>query len=220
MKLRHNYLFQLLWLQCLFLQAVAQEDEEEYVRVLVGFHDPEETEQYVRKSQLQAPTASGKPKTKVSYEFQNTDAVAMEVTRAELEEMRKDATFDYIEEDIMVPLAKKNDDDDWWRDEPTRRPTPFPTFRPTPAPTEEIREYESYGIGLTQAYRTFHPDGTWDQQCGVYICSVDSGVFIDNADIPYSRGDGYVDGRSFGLAAGQDWYYPKKGSHGTETAVS
>ena len=207
MKLRHNLLFQLLWLQFLCSQAVAQEQDAEYVKVLVGFRDQEDIKQYVRKSRIQSRTASGIPQTKINYEFNNTNTVAMEVTRAELEEMRKDSTYDYIEEDFMVPLAKIHEriEED---------------FVVSIAKNDNEDEHESYGIGLTQAYRTFQPDGSWDQQCGVYLCAVDSGVFIDNADIPYYRGDGYVDGRSFGLADGQEWYYPRNGNHGTETAVS
>ena len=72
---------------------------------------------------------SGKPETIIKYEFQNTEAVAMEVTSAELEEMKKNNSFLYIEEDILVPVAKDDDDYDGF-------------------------EYKSYGIELTQADRT------------------------------------------------------------------
>jgi len=71
-------------------------------------------------------------------------------------------------------------------------------------------EYKSYGIGLTQADRTINPDPNFGEGCGVYACVVDSGVDLDNADVPYSLGDGYVDGRAFSTAAGQQWFNPKK----------
>ena len=194
----NTLLLQILLLQCLFDQAVSitHEEEEEYVKVLVGFRDRQDQQQYVRKSRRQPRTASGKPKTKIKYEYQTTEVVAMEVTRAELEEMRKDGSIDYIEEDFMVPLAQNDDDEDG------------------------PQELTSYGIGLTQAHRTFTPDPTWDQQCGVYLCVVDSGVFIDNADIPYSRGDGFVDGKAFDEAEGEEWFNPRDSDHGTEVAVS
>lgn len=203
MMIRHTLLFHLLWLQCLFSQAVAQEEEEEYVRVLVGFRDAQEGKLYARyaqKAQSQHLTANGKPKTILKYEYETTGALAMRVTPDELEEMKKDAIFDYIEEDLKVPFAQNDDDED----------------------DEEPTEIRSYGISMTQADRTFNPDPTWDQKCAVYLCVADSGVYLNNADIPYSRGDGYVDGRSFSeaLEQGQEWYYPRNGSHGTEVAVS
>lgn len=213
--LRQSLLFQLLllWHIICIGSSVAQaaeeessfnddDDDEEYVRVMVGFRDRAESKAYVRAQRFQARTASGKPKTKINYQFQQTDAVAMEVTKAELEEMKRSKQFQYIEEDILVPVATSNISLD------------------NTTAVRELFEFRSYGIELTQAQRTMNPDTTSDEQCIVHLCVVDSGVFLNNADIPYSRGDGYTDGQSFGAASGQDWANPRDTSHGTHVAVS
>jgi len=151
-----------------------------------GFHDRREK----REQQSQSRTTSGESKARIIHQFKNTEAIAMEVTRSELEQMKNNNTFSYIEEDLEIFEAGH----------------------------ERVlqSEFVNYGIRMTQAHRTFAPDPSWDQQCGVYLCVVDSGVYLDNSDIPYSRGDGYVDGKSFGPAAGQDWSYPIGNNHGTQ----
>ncbi|CAJ1954206.1 unnamed protein product [Cylindrotheca closterium] len=184
-----------------------QREDDDYVRVLVGFHDRDQEKEYVRRQRMRPRT--GKPQSKINYEFKQTEALAMQVTRAELEEMRRDSKqFSYVEEDILVPVAaaagssnSANATNTW--DERMQR---------------QLLEFKSYGIELTQAHRTINPDPNWDQECGVYLCVIDSGVFIDNLDIPYSRGDGYVDGKTFGSAEGQEWFNPKGTDHGTQVA--
>ncbi|CAJ1954200.1 unnamed protein product [Cylindrotheca closterium] len=206
MILRHTNLFQFLILQSLLLshllltaQAQEQEDEEEYVRVLVGFHDVQQEKEYVRRQRMQ-PRTAGRPKSKINYTFKQTEALAMQVTLSELEEMKKDSRFSYIEDDVLVPVAGFSN------------PTNVTAL--VEETHRQLAEATNYGIELTQANRIISPDPDY-QECAVYACVVDSGVFIDNADIPYSRGDGYVDGATFGDAVGQDWYYPRGTSHGT-----
>mmetsp|Transcript_35052 Transcript_35052/g.84866 ORF Transcript_35052/g.84866 Transcript_35052/m.84866 type:complete len:530 (-) Transcript_35052:179-1768(-) len=206
MIIRHTLLPQVLLLLSILSEAITAE-EEEYVRVLVGFHDRQEEKEYVRRQRMQPRTAGGKPKSKIKYEFKKTEAVAMEVTLAELEEMKKDSKkFSYIEEDILVPVA-------------TGASSITPIMNATTTLEEETRrrlaEVTNWGIEMTQADRIISPDPNWDQECGVYACAVDSGLFLDHEDIPYSRGDGYVDGKTFGTAEGQEWFYPRGTSHGT-----
>mmetsp|Transcript_42400 Transcript_42400/g.102479 ORF Transcript_42400/g.102479 Transcript_42400/m.102479 type:complete len:215 (+) Transcript_42400:2894-3538(+) len=69
-------------------------------------------------------------------------------------------------------------------------------------PTEADCEAASNGIeveGQDQAtLKTF----------GVDTCIVDSGVYVNHKEFPYSRGDGYTTGRSFGSASNNLWYRP------------
>ena len=217
--LRHSLLLQVLLLQSLLghliiIQAAEEatvdaeeEEEEDYVRVLVGFHDLHQEKEYVSGQRMRPRT--GKPQAKVNYEFKKTEALAMQVTRAELEEMKRDSKFSYIEEDILVPVATG-----------ASNPVNNGTTILEEETHRQLLEFRSYGIELTQAHRTIDPDPDWDQECGVYLCVVDSGVFLNNADIPYSRGDGYVEGETFGDAEGQEWYNPRGTDHGTQVAVS
>ncbi|CAJ1954205.1 unnamed protein product [Cylindrotheca closterium] len=213
MIIRHIILMQMLLLLGFaseLIQAADEEtDEEEYVRVLVGFHDRDQEKEYVRRQRMRPRT--GKPQANVNYEFKQTEALAMQVTRAELEEMRRDSKqFSYVEEDILVPVAAaggvggaSNPVNSTILDKEAQR---------------QLLEFRSYGIELTQAHRTINPDPDWDQECGVYLCVIDSGVFLNNADIPYSRGDGYVEGKTFGNAEGQEWFNPRGTDHGTQVA--
>lgn len=220
MILRNNVLFRFLLLQCLvtrLIQAAVEvevevpveaEEAEDYVRVLVGFRDLQEEKEYVRRQRMQP--RSGKPKAKINYQFQQTEALAMQVTREELQEMKKDSKFSYIEEDVLVPVAGGG----------ALVNATNMLHEGVAEAHRQLFEFTNYGINLTQAQRIISPDPDWDQECGVYACVVDSGVFLANADIPYSRGDGYVDGKSFGGAEGEDWYYPRGTNHGTHVAVS
>jgi len=48
------------------------------------------------------------------------------------------------------------------------------------------------------------------------ICVVDTGVRVEHPDIPFSRGDGKIEGRDFRLPYGQTWYNPSpSANHGT-----
>ncbi|CAJ1954202.1 unnamed protein product [Cylindrotheca closterium] len=215
MIIRQILLLQILLLLGLVSQLIqaaeeeSEQAEEEYVRVLVGFHDRDQEKEYVRRQRVRPRT--GKPQAKVNYEFQKTEAVAMQVTRRELEEMKKDSKqFSYVEEDILVPVAAA------WAGGAGSNPSNATTL--DEEAQRRLIELRNYGIELTQAHRTIDPDPDWDQECGVYLCVVDSGVFLNNADIPYSRGDGYVEGKAFGDAEGDQWFNPRGTDHGTQVA--
>lgn len=217
MILRHTLLFQFVLWQCLFNPAVSVDDEE-YVRVMVGFYNRDDEVEYVREQRRLSSTANGKPTTKVNYEFQTTEAVAMEATWAQLEEMKKDSRVLYIEEDLLVTeVSSALRGKSFYADD--NAATRTTTLQDQAEDMRKLREIRSYAIEMMQADIDIDPDPTWDQECGVYTCVVDSGVYIDNEDIPYSRGDGYVDGKTFGPAEGQDWYYPRNSNHGTGVAV-
>ncbi|CAJ1954213.1 unnamed protein product [Cylindrotheca closterium] len=195
---------------CLQHQAAYAEGgtgEEETIKVLVGFKHMREEVKYIEEEDQKVRVAGNSTikKSKIKYQFKNTNAVAMEVTRAEYEEMQKDSRFSYIEEDFEVKLASF--------DPPINEEEQL--LRRT---QQVIREVQSYAIPMTQSDQ-FIPTPPGDAaNCMVYTCIVDSGVYINHQDIPYDRGDGYTTGRSFGSAVNNLWYRPVNTNHGTNVA--
>lgn len=183
--------------------AAVEGEEEEMVSIMVGFRDSADEGNYVRKQRMNA--RNGQSKSKINYRFQNTHGLAMEVTRAEYEEMKKDPTFSTVEEDHEVRLA----------------PSTIDTSNITSTLEEHerwLQEAKSYGVALTQSDQAIPvPPSSWSK-CVVYVCIVDSGVFVNHQDIPYARGDGYTDGEAFGQAAGDQWWNPISTPHGSNVA--
>ncbi|KAL3934324.1 MAG: hypothetical protein SGBAC_009934 [Bacillariaceae sp.] len=167
------------------------------MKVMVGFNHLREELTYIQEDQQKVRTASAK--SKITYQFKNTNAIAMEVTRAEYEEMRKDSRFSYIEEDFEVKVASSN------LSAEERR-------------SRRIQEVQSYAISMTQSDRSIPIPPSSAEDCLVYTCIVDSGVYVDHDDIPYNQGDRYTSGRSFGSAANNLWYRPVNTDHGTNVA--
>lgn len=187
-------------------------EEEETVRVILGFHDLEEERAFIEQNVVRQRTGSSRT-SKISHRFEKAQAVAMEVSKSELEEMTADSRFSFVEEDILVPVADGVGVGVGGIAIPANASGIDGRAR-------KLAERTSYGITLTQSDRNVNPDPYSDQECTVYACVVDSGVYLDHEDIPYSRGDGYVDGRAFGVPDGEEWYHPRDTDHGTNVAVS
>jgi hypothetical protein len=197
----------LLWTLLYYVSHVtdAQDssNEDELIKVLVGFHNVREENAYVSRQQA---LRGGRSRSRIKHQFKNTNALAMEVTKAELAVMRTDPKFKYIEDDVLVYQANS-----------TRVP-PSPINNHATARSLE-EEVNSYGLWRTQADQEIRPAESSDD-CVINLCVVDSGLFVDHEDIPYSVGDGYIRGEEFGLPSGQRWYFPQNTDHGTGVTVS
>ncbi|KAL3940591.1 MAG: hypothetical protein SGBAC_004899 [Bacillariaceae sp.] len=190
-------------------QQVQEEEivDEEMVKIMVGFRDAEDEFDYIRKQRIEARTADSNFKSKITYQFQNTNGLAMEVTRSEYEKMKEDPTFREVEEDFEVRIASP--------DASTATVNITDTME---AHERYLAELKSYGIGMTQADQAIPvPPSDWDK-CVVYMCIVDSGVYVNHNDIPYGRNDGYSDGEEFGQASNDQWWNPINTPHGTNVA--
>mmetsp|Transcript_25129 Transcript_25129/g.61969 ORF Transcript_25129/g.61969 Transcript_25129/m.61969 type:complete len:587 (+) Transcript_25129:164-1924(+) len=186
------------------------EENEEMVQIMVGFRDSQDETNYIRKQRMQR--RNGNSKSKITYQFQNTNGLAMQVTRSEYEAMKQDPTFSQVEEDFEVRVASP----------PTVDAT-LNTTTTTSTTMEDhyeryLAEVKSYGIPMTQADQAIPvPPSDWSK-CVVYMCIVDSGVYVNHNDIPYGRNDGYTDGEEFGQASGDQWWNPINTPHGTNVA--
>ena len=173
---------------------------QEKIKIMVGFNDLQEEEAYIAQEAARVQTASdnnnAETENKIKYQFQNTNAIAMEVTPEEYEQMQQDGRFSYIEEDFEVKIAELTPE------EHQRR----------------IQEVRSYAIAMVQADQSIPTPPSDSENCVVYTCIVDSGVYVDHMDLPYSRGDGYISGREFGSAVNNLWYRPINTNHGTNVA--
>ncbi|CAJ1960575.1 unnamed protein product [Cylindrotheca closterium] len=177
-------------------------DDEEMIKIMVGFRDKGDGNNYKRNQRMQS--RDGSSKSKITYEFQNTNGMAMEVTRAEFEQMKQDPAFSTVEEDVEVRVATPA--------------TPTANNNTMEAHERWLAEARSYGLAMTQADQAIPvPPSEWSQ-CVAYMCIVDSGVYVNHNDIPYNRNDGYTDGSAFGQAAGDQWWNPIKTPHGTNVA--
>jgi hypothetical protein len=203
LKCRYPFLFWTL-LCCVSHVTNAQDssNEDELIKVLVGFHNVREENAYVSRQQ---GLRGGRSRSRIKHQFKNTNALAMEVTKAELAAMRTDPKFKYIEDDVLVYKANS-----------TRVPH-SPINNHTTA--RSLEEVVSYGLWRTQADHEIPPAESSDD-CVINLCVVDSGLFVDHEDIPYSVGDGYIRGEEFGLPSGQHWYFPQDTDHGTSVTVS
>ncbi|CAJ1954195.1 unnamed protein product [Cylindrotheca closterium] len=205
-----------LLISCLSLvtsTASAQEDDGK-ISVLVGFKTQEATQQFVSSYQEVAVTASvgdsgeateikssGGPQ--IQYEYENAQALEVRVTQKEFEQMKEDDQFAYVEEDPIV----------------------YQMETPTSSASADIRrqlqaaEEPSYGLFSVQGDKDIPLPPSNAEDCLVDICIVDSGLIEDHFDIPYKRGDGFVDGEEFGLPSGQYWWNARPDDdHGTGVA--
>eukprot|EP00980_Cylindrotheca_fusiformis_P014472 scaffold3865_cov107-Cylindrotheca_fusiformis.AAC.4 len=181
------------------------DDESSLIKVMVGFRSRQEEDDYLNR-QGSRLRGAGVNQKKVGHKFKNANAVTMEVTREEFDEMSKDPQFDYVEEDILVYKATSSSTNQETNDtanEETQR---------------LLREITSYGLWRTQADQEIPPADVGDEKCLVHLCIVDSGLFLANQDVPYSLNDGYIIGNEFGLPAGERWYNPIDTDHGTGVA--
>eukprot|EP00980_Cylindrotheca_fusiformis_P014311 scaffold3821_cov127-Cylindrotheca_fusiformis.AAC.1 len=187
------------------LNAHAEDiDEAGTITVLVGFRSRKEQQEFTEESAanlsyLARSSSNAKP-AKAVHPFQQTNAVAMKVTKQEYEEMKADSRFAYVQEDSQT----------------------FKLSFPSSRYLQDGVEVEEKGYGL------FSVQGDQDgipmppssaPTCLINVCIVDSGLIEDHYDIPYERGSAYLDGEGFGLPSGQYWWNPLlDDDHGTAVA--
>lgn len=194
-----------------------RESDQEMIKIMVGFRNSQGENDYIAAASNAAASnaaaaaaagmrgsisSSSNMNNKIKHQFKNAHAVAMEVTRAEFEQMRNDdsSLFQYVEEDITVYKAKRSSN----HNNTSRR---------------ALDEIISYGLWRTQSDVEILP-ATTEEDCVINLCVVDSGVFLDHQDIPYSVNDGYTRGEEFGIPSNQRWYNPQGTDHGSAVAVS
>jgi serine protease len=180
--------------------------QEDTIKILVGFHTREEEQSFslAQSSTLARTRGTASSSPKISYEYQQTDAIAMEVTQAQYEEMQLDDRFAYVEKD---PLTYKF------------APHTNSTQRRKRRYLQEVEEI-SYALISVQGDEDNIPlPPSSAPSCLVNVCIVDAGMIEDHYDIPYTRGGPYIDGQEFGLPSGQFWWNAKlNDDHGTAVA--
>lgn len=214
-KVTHTCLCPLLLLSALSLNlSHAQEPpnnafEEDNVRILVGFDSWQDEERFVRARKTEQMNRGLKRKSKIKYQFKQTKAIAMEVTKAELEAMKQDSAISYIEEDPIVHRAS------------------FSTLYDETSTQQHLRnrllqEDTSYGLRKIQGDASIPLPTSSSGDCAINICIVDSGLSTTHYDIPYGSDQIYIKGAEFGMPEGQRWNNPNPGNndHGTGVAVS
>eukprot|EP00980_Cylindrotheca_fusiformis_P014471 scaffold3865_cov107-Cylindrotheca_fusiformis.AAC.3 len=228
---KHHASFFSLWLCLLSLQhdknaclaSTTTEEEREKkdrnkISILVGFADSEEQRSFVES------TKRTRNDLTIEYEYQMTNTVRMRVSKSERDALLRDRRITLVEDDFIVERAVP---------EPQTR-----LRRLEDGQQQELllnnftsqREETSYGLNQVQgteplpnlrgeeASHQQTPDGN-KTKCVKTVCIIDSGLLIDHYDIPYSRGDGYIEGAEFGLPFGQYWYNPDPElDHGTAVA--
>jgi subtilisin family serine protease len=179
-----------------------RQDDSSLISVLVGFENRDQERDFVRSSRARNEFS-------IKYEYKMAKAVWMQVTKMEYEELKRDQRIAYIEDDPIVYQVNHAPPHI-----ATEAATPRASTSSAP-PKRSLAEQVSYGLYRVQGDRSIppSPDST---ECQVKVCIVDSGLVIDHYDIPYTRGDGYIDGKEFGLPWGQHWYNPSLTTdHGT-----
>jgi len=184
--------------------AASGREDDEMISIMVGFRDGEDERKYIRSQRVQA--RNGNNKSQINYQFQNINGLAMKVTREEYEQMKDDPTFSSVEMDPEVRVVSQSTLD-------------TSNYTATMEAHERwMQEVQSYGIPLTQSGQAIPtPPSDWSK-CVVYVCIVDSGVYVNHNDIPYARGDGYTHGEEFGQASGDQWWNPINTPHGSNVA--
>jgi len=133
-------------------------------------------------------TAACEKKNSLRSYYKRTAAVAVSVPADELDAIDNDEDVLYVEEDLRV----------------------FPHSETVPWGIQAIQASQPYSaktIPLPQSNNK-------DVGCRIKVCVVDSGLFVDHPDIPYSLDSPTLQGKEFGLPPDQSWYEPR-GSHGT-----
>jgi subtilisin family serine protease len=182
-----------------------RQDDSSLISVLVGFENRNQERDFVRSTRARNEFS-------IKYEYKMAKAVWMEVTKVEYEELKRDQRIAYMEDDPIVYQVNHAPPHI-----ATEAATPRNSTSSTP-PGRSLREQVSYGLNRVQGDRSIppSPDST---DCQAKVCIVDSGLVIDHYDIPYKRGDGYIDGEEFGIPWGQYWYNPAwTTDHGTAVA--
>jgi hypothetical protein len=184
----------------------AQKSDEVTISILVGFNSLEEENSFVKLRSSNQMTRGGKPASKIKHEFKRANAIAMEVTKAELETMRRDPSIRYIEDDPIVHLA--------------RIPMTNKESILEQKGKRFLYEDSSYGLRKIQGDQAIPQPPSADGKCAINVCIVDSGLLMTHYDIPYNSSN--VQGAEFGsLPSGQYWYNPDplSNEHGTSVAV-
>ena len=200
-------------------QIQHQGQQTDKIAVMIGFESREVEDNFLIMSEVMYDkdesdlVSVSSVRKKKFRKFQYTNAIAIEVTKEEWDQLEQDPDVLYIEHDHLVYALE----------EPALRGSHFVKnskgFNNTSTlPRRRLSETASYGLFAVQGDIEL-PIADTKEDCLINVCIVDSGLHINHFDIPYSLDEPqFIKGEEFGLPLDQVWYNSKGIDHGTAVA--
>ena len=170
------------------------------------------------------PISHPKPPPLRRFRYSKSPALAMALSPEQIEQLSHDPRIAYIQPEVQLKLQQTTTTTTTTTTTQQRLRQVPPTPRNNNNNNNKIQDNQEIiplGIQVVQGTSTNIPpsmvrNSTCSNPRSFKVCVVDTGLYLNHEDIPYTHGSNNVQGITLGLSTNQRWYnVTPRNSHGT-----